>query len=182
MQNKRRVAFDIFIARAGTALCIPRLLFWILIACVAFGEKASQKAIAEWSQYNFTYRIFPFIPVILAMIDLIILIKTRQTRRLIKDFRIYSNVLSGDKRISNLCEKLGLQPEKAINRLQEMCRRKYIDGYVNVQTMELVLNTVQGTDPMNAYVARCPGCGATTKIYNTGDVCRYCGNPLIAKE
>ena len=182
MQSKRRIAFDIFIARAGTALCIPRLLFWVLIACVEFGETASQKAIEEWSQYNLAYKIVPFIPVVLAIIDIIILIKTRQTRRLVKDFRIYTGAMRFDKKIESLCEKLGIQRDKAVTRLQEMCRRKYIDGYVDVQKMELILNPVQSAEPQTAYVARCPGCGATTKIFHTGDICRYCGNPLIAKE
>ena len=53
-------------------------------------------------------------------------------------------------------------------------------GEFNISMLQCALTA--GTDPMNSYVARCPGCGATTKIYNTGDVCRYCGNPLIAKE
>ena len=31
------------------------------------------------------------------------------------------------------------------------------------------------------YVARCPGCGAATAIFRTGDACRYCGAPLVRK-
>ncbi len=107
----------------------------------------------------------------LAAVHFLMIIVSKRTRRLVSDFRYYATVLAGNKSIAALSRKVGEPQETVERKLMLMCRRGYFRGHVDLANDCLRLDS----EPC---AARCPGCGATTKIYRNGDVCRYCGNPL----
>ena len=169
MSRKYRVILDLWLARAGTLVGWVWLVFWGLVGLVGFtqlGDKPGEGLVMA------------FICLGLAALNWLMIRASRKTRELVQDFRLYSAALAEDKSIVSLCEKLGKPHDEVTSRLQTMCRRGYIRGHIDLQQGYLKLNPTG-----EAYAARCPGCGATTGIYRSGDKCRYCGNPLeIRKE
>ena len=121
--------------------------------------------------------IMPLICLGLAALHWLMIRASRRTRELVQDFRLYSAVLAEDKSLAALCEKLGKPQDEVLPRLQTMCRRGYVSGHIDFRQGCLVLSRTG-----EAYAARCPGCGATTGIYRSGDKCRYCGNPLEIRK
>ena len=103
-----------------------------------------------------------------------LLIRTAKgTRSLVGDFRYYAQILAKNKSLSALSEETGEDPEDVKKKLRTMCKRGYFKGHIDLQQDRMVLESSKGE-----YAARCPGCGATTRIRKTGGTCRYCGNPL----
>ena len=176
MDKGIKIKIALWVARFGTAFGAVRLVMWTVFSIIAFAEAPQYSERLEFGDNS--YAVMPFIFVGLAIIDILILVKTRKTRKLIGYFHLYTGFLAKDKSIDHMCAVLNHKKEDVQKRLEEMCKRKYIDGYIDFACDKLVLNDRINT----AYVARCPGCGATTKIYHTGDTCRYCDNPLIRRN
>ena len=106
-----------------------------------------------------------------------LLLASRKTKRLIRDFRLYGPVLAHepDKSVPQLAKTLNKPLEEVQGQLSEMCRRGYFNGYLDHQRQQLVF-AAQPQTPV--HVRYCPGCGAKNAIKKTGDACRYCGAPL----
>ena len=115
--------------------------------------------------------------ILTAVMMVFVVLVFRNLGKLVKDFRYYAKVLVNDKSITNLSENVGEPKEAVTKKLRTMCRRGYFVGHVDEEKDCLVL-----TDDGGTYAAICPGCGAKTTIYKTGDCCQYCGNPLIAHK
>lgn len=166
MKRSIRATLDIWIARAGTVFGWFWFVIWALIGIVGVTELFDAEKTKESLDY-----VMPVICFGLAAVHFLLIRAAKNTRELVSDFNYYASLLARDKSITALCMKVKKPRELVENRLAQMCRRGYFKG--RVEDGRLVLNAVH-----EAYAARCPGCGATTKIYKTGDVCRYCGNPL----
>ena len=165
--RKIRVVLDLWIARIGAAFVWFCFIFWSMISIAALVEKKEEPL--DWAM----------IPICigLAVVHYLLIRRMRATRDLVGNFRLYSSLIAqGNDQISALAEKLNLSEEEVMKNLQAMCRRGYFHGHMDFQSRRLALDTGEGQ-----YVARCPGCGATTAIYRTGDKCRYCGSPLVRK-
>ena len=166
MERKFRATLDIWIARIGTAFGWVCCVVYALTAVVGFCELSEAK--------NNVDRVMPFVCLGLAALHFLIVRASKRTRNLVNDFRFYATILAKDKSISALSEKVKEPRETVEKKLLLMCRRGYFKGRVDIGRDRMVLNS--GGE---AYAARCPGCGATTKILKTGEICRYCGNPLV---
>ena len=166
--RKFRVILDFWIARIGIAFGWVCLVFWSLISIVAIADKKEEPL--DWAMI--------VICVGLAAVHYLLIRRMRVTQELVEDFRLYSSLIAqGDDQVSEIAEKLSTNDDEVMKDLQKMCRRGYFHGHMDLSTRRLALDTGEGQ-----YVARCPGCGATTAIYKTGDACRYCGAPLVKKE
>ena len=166
MKRKTRIMLDILIAHAGGVFGWVMMLFWLMTCAGGFMIMKGPGDL--------------FLPILclgFAALHWLIIRSARRTRELVKDFRLYSSILAGDRSLDNLCAVLGLEREKVLKNLREMCRRGYIDGYLDMKLDKMAFNKTE-----ESYVARCPGCGATARVFRTGDVCRYCGNPLTVRE
>jgi len=166
MERKLRAALDIWIARIGTVFGWFWGVLYVLVAVVGFCDLGEAK--------DNTDRAMPFICIGLAALHFLLVRASRKTRKLVGDFRLYASILAKDKSISNLSEKVREPREEVEKKLLLMCRRGYFKGRVDDGQDRIVF-----FDGGEAFAARCPGCGATTKIFKTGDTCRYCGNPLV---
>ncbi len=165
--RKFRVILDFWIARIGLAFGWVCLVFWGMISVIALTDTKEEPL--DWGMTG--------ICIGLAVVHWLLIRRTQDTKELIEQFRLYSSLIAqGNDTISALAEKLSAAEEDVMKNLQRMCRRGYIHGHVDLQERRLALET--GGEQ---YVARCPGCGATTAIYRTGDACRYCGAPLVKK-
>lgn len=168
MQRKRiRITLDIWIARLGIIFGWICLVFWAIMGAVGLSELGEAEDGVD--------RVMPFIALGLAALHYLLIRAMRYTRNLVEDFRLYSSVLAQDpdKEISGIAEALKIPQETVMKRLQAMCRRGYFNGHINYKAQRMELEPELGLS-----VEHCPGCGATTAIGNTGDVCRYCGAPL----
>ena len=168
MKNRKfRVSFDIWMARLGTAFGWIFLAVWTLFGIVGLTQwNTSQEPINH---------VLPFIFFGFAAFHIPLILAAKKTRKLVKDFRLYSAILSQDpeKKISSITDALKIPQEKVTERLKEMCGRGYFNGYINFSDQRLVLEP--GADLSVEY---CPGCGAANAISRAGDICRYCGSPL----
>ena len=169
MERKVRATLDIWIARIGTAFGWFWGVLYALVAAVGLAELPGAKDRMD--------RVMPFVCIGLAAVHFLIVRASRRTRKLVGDFRLYAAVLAKNKSISAMSEEVKEPREEVEKKLAAMCRRGYFRGRVDRQQDCMVLS-----ESGEAFAARCPGCGATTKIYKTGDCCRYCGNPLVIKE
>ena len=166
--RKFRVILDFWIARIGAVFGWVCLVFWGMISIIALTDRKDEPL--DWGMTG--------ICIGLAALHYFLIRRMRATRELVEDFRLYSSLIAqGNDQIPALSGELGADEEAVMGNLQRMCRRGYFHGHMDLQERRLVLDTAG-----EQYVARCPGCGATTAIYKTGDVCRYCGAPLIRKE
>ena len=165
MERKFRATLDIWIARIGTAFGWFWGVLYALVAVVGLCQLPEAK--------DSTDRVMPFVCIGLAAVHFLIVRASKRTRKLVGDFRYYAAILAKDKSIAALSEEVKEPREQVEKKLLLMCKRGYFKGRVDVRQDRMVLNT-----SMEAFAARCPGCGATTKIFKTGDTCRYCGNPL----
>lgn len=170
MEKRFRATLDIWIARIGTAFGWFWGVLYVLIAIVGFCELTDAKDNID--------RVMPFVCIGLAAVHFLIVVKSRKTRELVNDFRYYALILAKDKSITALSKKVKEPPEQVEKKLLKMCKRGYFKGRVDLGQDRLVLLENSG----EAYAAKCPGCGATTKIFKNGDICRYCGNPLVIGE
>lgn len=170
-KKKKRVILDIWIARIGSAFGWIFLVLWTMMGAVGLAELGEAK--------DSTHRVMPFVCLGLAALHYLLIRRMRDTRKLVEDFRLYSSVLAQDpeKEITGIAEALKIPQETVMRRLQEMCRRGYFSGHINFNTRRMELGQGKGLS-----VEQCPGCGATTAISSTGDVCRYCGTPLRRTE
>jgi len=166
MKRSVRATLDVWIARIGTAFGWFWFVIWILTGVVGIAELFDAKRMKDSLDYA-----MPAICFGLAALHFLLIRASRKTRELVSDFNYYASVLAKDKSISALCRQIKQPRELVEEKLAQMCRRGYFKGRVDGD--RLVLAAVN-----EAYAARCPGCGATTKIYKNGDICRYCGNPL----
>ena len=164
MEERRvRATIDIWIARAGTVFGWFWFVIYALCAVVSIVELPKAKENLDYAM--------PVILIGLAAVHFLIIRVSKRTRELVSDFQYYAALLAKDKSISALSKKVK-EPQKAVEKkLILMCKRGYFKGQVDLTNDCLKLHS----EPC---VARCPGCGATTKIFKNGDVCRYCGNPL----
>ncbi len=169
--RKYRIIIDIWVARIGSAFGWICLVFWALIGAVGIGELPEAKDGVSVAM--------PFICFGLAAVHWLLVRAARNTRRLVGDFRLYSSVLARDpeKNIGGIAKALKIPEEQVMKRLQAMCRRGYFNGHINFMTKRMEMNTGEDFS-----VEHCPGCGAATAIIRTGDVCRYCGAPLVRKN
>ena len=170
MKRSIRATLDVWIARIGTAVGWFWFVIYALVSIVAITELFDAAKEKESLDYA-----MPFICMGLAAAHYLLIRVAKNTRELVSDFNYYASLLAKDKSIANLCKKVKKPRENVENRLAQMCRRGYFKG--RIEGDRLVLDAVH-----EAYAARCPGCGATTKIYKSGDVCRYCGNPLMVED
>ena len=166
MERRIRTMADIWIARIGTAFGWFWCVLYALAAVVAFCDLPDAKDRLDIAM--------PFICIGLAIVHFLIVRASRQTRKLVCDFRIYAQFLADDKSISALSKNVGEPREEVEKKLVTMCRRGYFKGKIDLRQECLVLDR-----PEEAVAARCPACGATSRIYRTGGSCRYCGNPLL---
>ena len=168
--KKIRVLIDIWIARLGSAFGWVWLVFWGMMAAASLAMLPEAKELLDW--------MMPAICLGLAVTHYFLIRAMKRTKRLIQDFRLYSSVIAGgEETAAGIAETLKTPEEEVMRELREMCRRGYFNGHIDFQTRRMKL------DPAGEqYVARCPGCGATTAIYKTGDACRYCGAPLVRKD
>ena len=164
MDNRRLATWDIWVARIGS------VFGWILIALFLLAGLVS-------FLMDPPYIVIGIVLLVIAALMIVLLFSFRKTRNRVKGFRYYANALVHDKSITNLSANVGEPKEEITKKLQQMCRRGYFDGYVDIKGDRLVL-----TEGGGAYAAKCPGCGAKTTIYKTGDCCRYCGIPLVVRE
>ena len=165
MERRLRATIDIWIARAGNAFGWFWFVLYALVAVVAFCELPAARDNLDWAM--------PFICIGLAAVHFLIIRVSKRTRELVSDFRHYALLLAEDKSIGALCKRVNEPREEVEKKLIVMCRRGYFKGKLDLRNDRLVLDSVS-----TAVAARCPGCGATTRIYKDGDTCRYCGNPL----
>ncbi len=154
---------DIWTARIGTVFGWFWFVLYAMLAVVSIAELPEAKDRLDYAM--------PVILIGLAAVHFLIIRASKRTRELVRDFQYYAAVLAKDKSISALCGKVKEPQEDVEKKLLLMCRRGYFKGQIDLADDCLKLDS----EPC---VARCPGCGATTKIYKSGDVCRYCGNPL----
>ena len=166
MEHRVRATVDIWIARIGTVFGWFWCVLYTLAAIVGFCEMPDAKDNLD--------RVMPFICLALAALHYLLTRVARRVRKLVTDFRYYAALLAKDKSVSALCRQVGEPAEEVEKKLAEMCRRGYFRGRIDVRNDCLAFDSVP-----SAYAARCPGCGATTKIFRNGDVCRYCGNALM---
>ena len=166
-KNKFRITLDIWVARLGMIFGWIFLVFWSMMAIVGLAELGEAK--------DSVHRVMPFVCIGLAALHYLLIRRMRSTRKLVEDFRLYSSVLAQDreKEIPGIADALKIPQETVMRRLQEMCRRGYFNGHINFKAQRMELASGRGVS-----VEHCPGCGATTAIHSTGDVCRYCGTPL----
>ncbi len=169
MEKRFRATLDIWIARIGTVFGWFWGILYVLVAVVGFAELNEAK--------DTTDRVMPFLCIGLAAVHFLIVWASKRTRKLVTDFRYYAAILAKDKSISALSEKVKEPRENVERKLIMMCKRGYFKGRVDDGLDRMVLS-----GGGEAFAARCPGCGATTKIFKTGDCCRYCGNPLVFGE
>ena len=164
MEERRvRATVDIWIARIGTVFGWFWFVLYALCAVVAIADLPQAKENLDYAM--------PFILAGLAAVHFLIIRVSKRTRKLVSDFRYYAAILAKDKSVAALSGKVKEPREEVEKKLILMCKRGYFKGQVDLANDCLKLDS----EPC---VARCPGCGATTKIYRNGDVCRYCGNPL----
>ena len=170
--NPFRIQCDIWLARIGSAFAWFWLVIWVLIGMVGLGDLMNGKS-AETVD-----KVMPFVSFGFAAANVPLLLASRKTKRLIKDFRLYCPVLAHepDKSISQLAAALNKPLEEVKGQLTEMCRRGYFNGYLDHQKQRLVF--VQAQMESQIHILYCPGCGAKNAIRKTGDCCRYCGAPL----
>ena len=169
-ERKTRIFLDIWIARAGTVFGWVCLVFWALIGIVGLFELPAAESGTDVAM--------PFICLGLAAVHWLMIRASKKTRELVQQFRLYSSLFAGGTtQIDDLAKALNVPEDEVMRNLQRMCRRGYFRGHIDYQKRSMAFDPVGGQ-----YVARCPGCGATTAIYRTGDACRYCGAPLVRNE
>ena len=168
MQRKGRVMLDIILARVGIIIGWIGIAFWSLMVIVGGSQAFDAQDPAYWAVL--------VISVGFIALHVALLLFSRRTKRLVQDFRLYSTFLARNPSLSALGASVNEKEEDVRLRLQTMCRRGYFNGRLDLQTGRMLFSHLESS------VARCPGCGATTNIYHTGDTCRYCGNPLIRNE
>ena len=164
MEHRIRAAIDIWVARIGTAFGWVWFVLYALAAVVAFCELPDAKDSLD--------RVMPFVCLGLAAVHFLIIRVSKRTRELVSDFRYYAQLLAKNKSIDALSRTVKEPKEEVERKLLLMCKRGYFQGRIDLQDDCLVLEDAGSA-------ARCPGCGATTRIYRNGDKCRYCGNPLM---
>ena len=162
-ERRARALVDIWIARIGTVFGWFWFVVYALCAVVSIAELPKAKENLDYAM--------PFILIGLAAVHFLIIRVSKRTRELVSDFQYYAALLATNKSISALSKKVKEPQEEVEKKLILMCKRGYFKGRVDLANDCLKLDS----EPC---VARCPGCGATTRIYKRGDVCRYCGNPL----
>jgi len=166
--QKILLTLHILVSRIGTLLGWGGFVFWLFIAGACVFELPEAKDALDWGM--------PFLCGGLALAHFLLIRRAKQSRKQLQRFRMYSAYLAQNSSIAALAEAVGLPKAEVMKQVGEMCTRGYYNGHLDTATERLVLNTAAGS------VARCPGCGATTRIYRTGDRCRYCGNPLVREE
>ena len=147
------------------------LVIWALVGIVGLTELPEAEKKMDV--------VAPFICLGLAALHYLLIRRMRYTKELVEDFRLYSSVLAQDpdKEISGIAKALKIPEDTVMRRMQAMCRRGYFSGHINYAANRMELEPERGLS-----VEHCPGCGATTAISRTGDVCRYCGAPLVRKN
>ena len=163
MERKARVIIDIWIARIGTVFGWFWFVIYALVSIVAVCDLFDAKEALDWAM--------PVICIGLALLHFLLIRVSKRTRELISDFQYYALLLGKDNSISALCQKVKEPRSLVEQKLKEMCRRGYFKGRIDFEQGRLILTHA-------GEASRCPSCGATTKIYKPGDLCRYCGNPL----
>ena len=162
--RKIRMMLVLGASRLGSFLGWGGLSFWLFITGATIFELPEAKDALDWGM--------PLICGGLAVAHYLLIRYAKKSRQTLQTFRLYSAYLAQNSSVAALAESIGEPKAEVMKQVQEMCRRGYYNGHLDVGTERLVLNQEEGS------VARCPGCGATTRIYHTGDRCRYCGNPL----
>ena len=164
MERRVRATVDIWIARIGTVFGWFWFVVYALCMVVSIVELPEAKDHLDYAM--------PFILFGLAAVHFLIIRVSKRTRGLVGDFQYYAALLAENKSITALSERVKEPREVVERKLILMCKRGYFKGRVDPANDCLKL------DAAEPCAARCPGCGATTRIYRNGDVCRYCGNPL----
>lgn len=169
--NPFRIVCDTWLARIGSFNAWFWLILWTLMGIVGLGDWMNGKAA------DTVDKVMPFVSFGFAAANILLLLASRKTKRLIKDFRLYGPVLAHepDKSVPQLAAALNKPLVEVKSQLIEMCRRGYFNGYLDHQRQQLVF-AAQPSSPL--HVRYCPGCGAKNAIKKTGDACRYCGAPL----
>ena len=169
MESRYRAVIDMWVARIGTAFGWFWFVIYGLVTIVSVCELFDAKESLDYAM--------PLVCLGLTALHFLIIRVSKNTRELVSDFQYYAQLMANNKSIGALAQRVKEPKEDVEKKLMEMCRRGYFHGRVDFQADRLVLTT-----PGAAFAARCPGCGATTKIYQNGDLCRYCGNPLTTGE
>ena len=167
-ERRIRPTVDIWIARIGTVFGWFWFVVYGLVTVVAFCELPEAKDNLD--------RAMPFVCLGLTAVHFLIIRVSKRTRELVSDFRYYAALLAENRSISELSKRVKEPREEVEKKLILMCRRGYFKGRVDMSRDRLILNAAP-----EACAARCPACGATTRIYKNGDACRYCGNPLTVR-
>ena len=160
-----QMLLNILFSRIGTVLGWGGFVFWLFIAGAAVFELPEAKDALDWGM--------PVLCGGMAAAHFLLIRRSKRSREMLQTFRMYSAYLAQNTSVAALAEAIGAPKEQVMKQVMEMCRRGYYNGHLDVGTERLVFDQSEGS------VARCPGCGATTRIYRTGDKCRYCGNPLV---
>ena len=173
--NPFRILCDTWLARIGSVHAWFWLGLWVMMGVVGLGD------LLKGTTTDTTSQVMPFVCFGLAAAHVPLLIATRRTKRLIRDFRTYCPVLAQepDKSVSQLADTLNRPMPEITSQLEEMCRRGYFNGYLDHQMQKLMFVAAQTSGPL--HVVSCPGCGASNTISAAGVVCRYCGSPLKAE-
>ena len=166
--RKLQMILHIWVSRLGSLLGWGGFVFWLFITGACIFELPDAKDSLDWGM--------PFICGGMAVAHFFLIRWAKKNRDMLQTFRMYSAYLAQNNSVAALAESIGQPKAEVLKQVTEMCRRGYYNGHLDVNTERLVFNGAEGS------VARCPGCGATTKIYRTGDKCGYCGNPLVKED
>ena len=111
--NPFRIQCDIWLARIGSAFAWFWLVLWVLIGMVGLGDLMNGKS-AETVD-----KVMPFVSFGFAAANMPLLLASRKTKRLIKDFRLYCPVLAHepDKSIPQLAAALNKPLEEVKGQL-----------------------------------------------------------------
>ena len=173
VQRPGRIALDVWLARFGSVFAWFFLVFWFLAAVLGLGDVLLD------GKRDTVDIVMPFVALGLAALHGRLALSCRETKRLATDFRVYCAALAReqDKSLPELAAALNLPLGEVTEKIGEMCRRGYFNGYVDHRDKRLVFS--DDDEPEGLRVASCPGCGAKTAVQPSGGVCRYCGAPLF---
>ena len=168
--SRNRTILDTWIARFGSVFAWTWMVIWAMMGIVGISDLISGNAPETVD------KVMPFVCVAMAALHFLLIRKCRKTKALVRDFRAYCAVLSGnsDHSLPRLAQTLNIPAETVAANVQEMCRRGYFNGYLDHQAQRIVFNNQQP----QVNVVYCPGCGARNSVSGNGGVCRYCDSPL----
>ncbi len=177
-QNRFRMILDSWLARIGSLFGWVWMVFWGLIGLVGLGT-----LLVEGPEDALDI-MMPFLCLGMALLHYLLIRFSGKTKQLIADFRVYCVVFASepDKSIPEMAKAVNETLSAVMEKLKEMCRRGYFNGYIDYRTQRMVFPSFgqEQTDGGSVTVIHCPGCGAPNAVASAGGVCRYCDAPLIS--